>query len=60
MVEGCGRARLLDLVLGSIPHPEGADWFLCGPPGMVTGALEAIDHLEVHPDRVHTELFDFA
>ena len=51
---------LLALVLGSLPHPGHADWFLCGPPPMVGGVLDVVDVLDVEPSRVHTELFDFA
>jgi 3-phenylpropionate/trans-cinnamate dioxygenase ferredoxin reductase subunit len=50
---------LLSLVLGSTERPESVDFFLCGPPAMIHDALEVIDDLEVDPERVHTELFDF-
>jgi len=50
---------LLAFVLGSMRSPELVDWFLCGPPGLVGGALDVLDTLDVSPARIHTELFDF-
>ena len=39
--------------------PRDLDYFICGPPAMVTDAMEVLDDLGVVPDRVHTEQFDF-
>jgi predicted ferric reductase len=34
------------------------DYFLCGPPAMVTDVLTVLDELEVPHPRIHTEQFD--
>lgn len=34
------------------------DYFLCGPPAMVTDVLTVLDGLEVPQPRIHTEQFD--
>jgi 3-phenylpropionate/trans-cinnamate dioxygenase ferredoxin reductase subunit len=52
-------AQLLSVVLGGHP-PEDVDYFVCGPPALVTDALGALDVLGAAPDRVHTEQFDLA
>lgn len=36
------------------------DYFLCGPPALVSDALDALAALDVPPDRIHTELFELA
>ena len=51
------RARLERLLpatldVGSVDH-----WWLCGPFGMVTEALEVLDELGVDAGRLHRELF---
>ncbi len=38
--------------VGSIDH-----WWLCGPYGMVTDAMQVLSELGVPPERVHRELF---
>ena len=53
-------AELLSVVLGSAFHPEDVDFFICGPPALVTDAMNALDVLGAAPDRVHTEQFDMA
>lgn len=35
-----------------------SDCFLCGPPAMVSGVLDALNQLGIPEERVHTELFD--
>jgi 3-phenylpropionate/trans-cinnamate dioxygenase ferredoxin reductase subunit len=52
--------ELLSLVAVGGAHPEDVDYFVCGPPSLVTDALSALDVLGVVPARVHTEQFDFA
>ena len=47
---------LLAMVGHTVPDP---DWFLCGPPRLVEDVLAALGALEVGPDHIHTELFDF-
>ena len=32
-------------------------WWLCGPFGMVTDAIEVLAELGVPPERIHRELF---
>jgi predicted ferric reductase len=50
---------LLSVVLAGADHPEEFDYFICGPPALVTDALSVLDVLGVAPARVHTEQFDF-
>ncbi|HEY4420405.1 MAG TPA: ferredoxin reductase family protein [Pseudonocardia sp.] len=52
-------AGLLSMVLPDGQHPDDLDFFICGPPALVTDALSALDTLGVAPARVHTEQFDF-
>jgi predicted ferric reductase len=52
--------ELLSLVALGGAHPEDVDYFVCGPPSLVTDALGVLDVLGVAPTRVHTEQFDFA
>jgi 3-phenylpropionate/trans-cinnamate dioxygenase ferredoxin reductase subunit len=52
-------AGLLSMVLPEGQHPDDLDFFICGPPALVTDALSALDTLDVAPARVHTEQFDF-
>lgn len=53
-------AQLLSVVLGGTHPPEDVDYFVCGPPALVTDALAALDVLGAAPDRVHTEQFELA
>ncbi|HEY0697952.1 MAG TPA: 1,2-phenylacetyl-CoA epoxidase subunit PaaE [Micromonospora sp.] len=46
--------RLLDSV---VPGEQIAEWFLCGPYGMVTDAREVLAARGVPAEAVHTELF---
>ncbi len=50
---------LLSMVLSTVEQPGDLDYFVCGPPAMVTDVMEVLDDLGVVPDRVHTEQFDF-
>lgn len=50
-------ARLRTLLPLSVPVADVDHWWLCGPYGMVTDALEVLAELEVPRDRVHRELF---
>jgi 3-phenylpropionate/trans-cinnamate dioxygenase ferredoxin reductase subunit len=52
--------ELLSAVLGGTHHPADVDYFICGPPALVTDALGALDLLGAVPDRIHTEQFDMA
>jgi predicted ferric reductase len=49
---------LLTAVLGG--EHQYLDYFLCGPPGLVTDALGALEALGVPAGRIHTEQFDMA
>jgi 3-phenylpropionate/trans-cinnamate dioxygenase ferredoxin reductase subunit len=51
---------LLTAVLGTGQECRYLDYFLCGPPGLVTDTLGALDALGVPPERIHTEQFDMA
>lgn len=35
------------------------DYYLCGPPALITDALMVLQRLDVPPPRIHTEQFDF-
>jgi predicted ferric reductase len=35
------------------------DYYLCGPPALVTDVVTVLDGLDVPPPRIHTEQFDF-
>jgi predicted ferric reductase len=50
---------LLRAVLDGAEQPEDIDYFICGPPAMVTDCLGVLDVLGATPARVHTEQFDF-
>jgi predicted ferric reductase len=52
--------ELLSAVVGGTHHPADVDYFICGPPALVTDALGALDVLGATPDRIHTEQFDMA
>jgi predicted ferric reductase len=52
--------ELLAAVCGDRMHPEEVDYFICGPPALVTDAVSALDLLGAPPNRVHTEQFDMA
>jgi predicted ferric reductase len=54
------NVELLSTVLGDAHHPAEVDYFICGPPALVTDALSALDLLGADTNRVHTEQFDFA
>jgi predicted ferric reductase len=54
------NAELLSAVLGGTPPPAEVDYFICGPPALVTDALGALDLLGAAPDRIYTEQFDMA
>lgn len=50
-------AALRRLLTGMLAVGTVDTWFVCGPPGLVDSAEEALAGLAVAPDRVHTELF---
>jgi predicted ferric reductase len=54
------NVELLSTVLGDAHHPAEVDYFICGPPALVTDALSALDLLGADTNRIHTEQFDFA
>ncbi|WP_049577727.1 2Fe-2S iron-sulfur cluster-binding protein [Streptomyces sp. SBT349] len=57
---GSGRldeARLRALLPALLDVPEVADWYLCGPAGLIGAGRAALRALGVERGRVHTELF---
>jgi ring-1,2-phenylacetyl-CoA epoxidase subunit PaaE len=50
-----GKLRSLLPVTVAVPAVD--HWWLCGPLGMVTGAIEVLTGLDVPRDRIHRELF---
>ena len=53
-------AELLSMVVGRAHHPTEVDYFICGPPALVSDAVSALDILGAPADHVHTEQFDMA
>jgi ring-1,2-phenylacetyl-CoA epoxidase subunit PaaE len=49
--------KLRALLPVTVDVPGVAHWWLCGPFGMVTGAIEVLTGLGVRRDRIHRELF---
>jgi ring-1,2-phenylacetyl-CoA epoxidase subunit PaaE len=49
--------KLATLLPVTVDVPAVAHWWLCGPFGMVTGAIEVLTGLGVGRDRIHRELF---
>jgi ring-1,2-phenylacetyl-CoA epoxidase subunit PaaE len=50
-----GKLRALLPVVASVPEVD--HWWLCGPFGMVTDAIDVLTGLGVAPERIHRELF---
>ncbi|MGH3842231.1 MAG: ferredoxin reductase family protein [Pseudonocardiaceae bacterium] len=50
--------RLLTALLPGEFRRNQLDYFLCGPPAMVTDVLTVLDGLDVPQPRIHTEQFD--
>jgi ring-1,2-phenylacetyl-CoA epoxidase subunit PaaE len=50
-------AKLRDLLPVTVDVPAVDHWWLCGPFGMTTEAVEVLTGLGVEPDRIHRELF---
>lgn len=51
-----------DLLVALLPgtfRRNQLDYYLCGPPAMVTDVLTVLDGLDVPQPRIHTEQFDF-
>lgn len=53
------NSELMSVVLGDLEAPQDLDYFICGPPAMVTDAMKVLSELSIPSDRVHTEQFDF-
>ncbi len=49
--------KLRSLLPATVAVPAVDHWWLCGPLGMVTGAIEVLTALGVPRDRIHRELF---
>ncbi|OLT10363.1 hypothetical protein BJF78_29100 [Pseudonocardia sp. CNS-139] len=52
--------ELMSVVLSGAESPETFEFFICGPPALVTDALSVLDLIGVAPQHIHTEQFDFA
>ncbi|MFC5140407.1 ferric reductase-like transmembrane domain-containing protein [Actinomycetospora rhizophila] len=53
-----GRRIDADLVAGILPRARGRlEYYVCGPPSLLTGALAALEALGVPPSTVHSEQF---
>jgi ring-1,2-phenylacetyl-CoA epoxidase subunit PaaE len=58
LLRGRMDAAKLRLLLPAVCEPGRVDhWWLCGPFGMVTDAIEVLAELGVPPERIHRELF---
>jgi 3-phenylpropionate/trans-cinnamate dioxygenase ferredoxin reductase subunit len=51
--------EVLSIALAGLGDPGELDYFICGPPAMVTDAVDLLDAIGVASARVHTEQFDF-
>jgi ring-1,2-phenylacetyl-CoA epoxidase subunit PaaE len=49
--------KLRTLLPATVAVPAVDHWWLCGPLGMVTGAIEVLTGLDVPRNRIHRELF---
>jgi ferredoxin-NADP reductase len=53
-----GRRVDTDLLAKILPRARGRlEYYVCGPPGLLTGSLAALDQLGVPPGRIHSEQF---
>jgi ferredoxin-NADP reductase len=52
--------ELMSVVLAGAEQPGQYEFFICGPPSLVSDALSVLDVIGVAPQHVHTEQFDFA
>jgi NAD(P)H-flavin reductase len=53
-----GRRVDADLLAEILPRARGRlEYYVCGPPGLLTGSLAALDQLGVPPGRIHSEQF---
>lgn len=53
-----GRRVDADLLAEILPRARGRlEYYVCGPPGLLTGSLAALDQLGVPPARIHSEQF---
>jgi 3-phenylpropionate/trans-cinnamate dioxygenase ferredoxin reductase subunit len=52
--------ELMSVALAGAERPAELDYFICGPPALVSDALSVLDLIGVAPQHVHTEQFDFA
>jgi Na+-transporting NADH:ubiquinone oxidoreductase subunit F len=48
---------LLDEYLGSHPAPENVEYYMCGPPMMVSAVQEMLDNLGVEKDQIYFDDF---
>jgi len=49
---------LLTSQLPDTPYLAQLDYYLCGPPPLITEALTLLNRLNVPPTHIHTERFD--
>ena len=53
-----GRRVDADLLAENPARARGRlEYYVCGPPGLLTGSLAALDQLGVPPGRIHSEQF---
>ncbi|WP_285658164.1 ferric reductase-like transmembrane domain-containing protein [Actinomycetospora sp. NBRC 106375] len=53
-----GRRVDADLLAGVLPRARGRlEYYVCGPPGLLSGSLAALEELGVPPGRIHSEQF---
>jgi 3-phenylpropionate/trans-cinnamate dioxygenase ferredoxin reductase subunit len=52
--------QLMSVVLAGTERSDELEYFICGPPSLVTDALSVLDLIGVAPQHIHTEQFDFA
>ena len=48
---------LYDSYLGTHPAPEDVEYYLCGPPMMISAVVDMLDNLGVEPSNIHFDDF---
>ena len=48
---------LYDSYLGAHPAPEDVEYYLCGPPMMISAVVDMLDNLGVEPSNIHFDDF---
>jgi ferredoxin-NADP reductase len=55
---GTVNEALLTTLLPDTPRRDQLDYYICGPPTLVTDVLTALNRLHIPPTQIHTERFN--